>query len=314
MESGPSLRGVYVALATPLHADGSFDPAGTNRLLDYVMSGGVHGVVCLGSTGELTSLPRSMRGPFIQHVARQLDGTVPLIAGVAEDSIAETVIEIEQASQAGATAALVAPPHYSPIDQTGVYDFYAKVAAQVEMPLIVYHIPSFTGVTIAPETIQRLVADGIVVGLKDSGGDFEFLQRTWALAGATNDASVLTGDDSMLLAALVAGVTGAIAASPNVAPWLAVQLYEAYAQGRLDQARDLQAQLLELVITLRVGMFPAGIKAALELIGVCGPWPMPPGRPLSRSESQALQETLRRRGILREASTRMDALERQPAP
>src|SRR5690348_11305238 len=159
------LRGVLPALISPLTRDGAVDEAGTRRLVEHVLASGVHGLLPLGSTGETASLDESARRQVLAAVMDAAGGRVPVICGVAQTHLKAARAELAAAAAMGATAALVAPPFYYPIDQATVLDFYRRLADGSPLPILVYNIPQNTKVVIEPPTLSTLAHEGAVLGI-----------------------------------------------------------------------------------------------------------------------------------------------------
>ena len=286
------LRGVVPALASPLTRDGAVDEPGTRRLVERVIAGGVHGLLPLGSTGEVASLDERSRRALLETVMDAAAGRVPVLCGVARTSFPEAVAEVKAAAAAGAVAALVAPPFYYPTDQAGVLAFFRGLAAACELPLMVYNIPQFTKVVADPATVATLAREGAIVGIKDSSRDFDYFQRVCVATRELPDFRLFTGTDAMLLASLLIGGSGTICAAANVAPQWVVGAFEAFEKADWTAARSLQDRLIEFGGVMQRGVFPAAFKAALHLQGVCEPWPAPPAAPLDERGEAGLRERL----------------------
>jgi len=170
------LRGVLPALVTPLHRDGAVDEPAISRLVEHVLAGGVHGVLALGSTGEVASLGQAARRSVLAAVVKATDGRVPVICGVAQSRLADATADVIAAAELGAAAVLVAPPYYYPIDQPTVLSFYQTLAKTSPLPILVYNIPQNTKVVVEPATVAALARDGSVAGIKDSSRDFEYFE------------------------------------------------------------------------------------------------------------------------------------------
>lgn len=298
-----ALHGVLPALITPLHSDGTFDEDGSRRLVDHVLAGGVHGVLALGSTGEATSFETPVRRRILEVVTEAVGGRVPLLVGVAQTTVNGALEEIRAAHAVGARAALVVPPFYAPIDQPTVLAFYRQLAERSQLPILIYNIPGFTKVAVSPPVVARLAEEGAVAGIKDSSRDFEYFEQVLDAVGDRPDFAAFTGTDTTLLASMVVGAAGAITLSSNLAPAWGVRLYDAIRAGRWDEARQQQRLLLRLVMALRPGLFPTGVKAAMAMLGICGDTPAPPGAPLAGAERARLESDLRRLGLLGGANT-----------
>ena len=287
-----ALAGVLIALASPMTRGGAVDGAGIGRLVEHVISGGVHGVLALGSTGETASLDERARREVLDAVVTASAGRVPVLCGIAQSQLSTAIAEVAAAARAGADAALVAPPFYYPTDATGVLAFYREVAAGAEIPILVYNIPQFTKVAVDPTTLATLAREGAVQGIKDSSRDFEYFEGVCVATRDVPGFRIFTGSDTMLVASLAAGGAGTICGAGNVAPAWVVRIYEEFQRGDLEAARQSQDRLYTLVTVLRNGVFPLAIKCALHLQGVCEPWSAPPTRRLDEPLEARLREKL----------------------
>jgi 4-hydroxy-tetrahydrodipicolinate synthase len=292
------LSGVLPALVSPLHRDGSADESAIRRLVDHVIAGGVHGLLALGSTGEGASLAERIRWQVLTSVIEAGAGRVPVICGVAQPHIEAARGEVAAASRLGADAALVAPPFYYPTDQVTVRAFYRRLAADSKIPLLLYNIPQFTKVVAEPTTVVELATEGTIAGIKDSSRDFEYFENVRLATRSLEHFRMFTGSDTMLLASLAMGGAGTICGAANVAPSWVVRVFDDFQRGDWDSARADQEALIELVNVLRAGVFPASIKAALHLQGICEPWPAPPTAALDDAAMARLRESLDRWGLL----------------
>jgi 2-dehydro-3-deoxy-D-pentonate aldolase len=292
------LRGVLPALVTPLTRDGEVDEPAVERLVGHVLAGGVHGLLPLGSTGESASLDEKARRAMLAATVNAAAGRVPVICGVVQSRLAAARAEVKIAAELGATAALVAPPYYYPIDQATVLDFYRRVADASPLPLLVYNIPQNTKVVIEPATLATLAHEGAVAGVKDSSRDFEYFETVSVAVRDLPEFRIFTGSDTMLLASLAMGGAGTICGAGNIAPGWVVKIFDEFERGDLKAARIHQDLLLQLVLAVRGGVFPAAIKAAMHLQGICEPWPAPPVAPLDERATGRLREQLSEWGLL----------------
>jgi dihydrodipicolinate synthase/N-acetylneuraminate lyase len=278
------LRGTMAALATPWDAeDGRIDPGGLERLVARMVGGGVDGISPAGSTGEGGLLTPGQRAELTRRVRELVPAGLPVIAGLPLRTLAEAPAELDALAAAGADAALVAPPSYYPLSDDAVRRLYAELAEESPLPLVLYNIPVFTKVRLAPAVVGWLAAHPRIIGIKDSSRDVEYQQEV-IMATADADFAVLTGTDTLLVASLALGATGTIAGSVNLVPELVSGLYRAFTAGDLATAVRLERELAQIVAICRPGYFPAGWKAALEIAGVCARHPVPPGTPVSPEE------------------------------
>ncbi len=287
------LKGVLPALISPLRSNGKVDEDGVGRLVEHVLQGGVHGLLALGSTGETASLDEAARRAVLSSVVDAAAGRVPVMCGVAQSHLSAARIEIEAAARLGAASALVAPPFYYLIDQPTLIAFYRQVSRDSPIPILLYNIPQFTKIVAQPSSVATLAREGVIAGIKDSSRDFEYFEDV-ALATREMPAfRLFTGSDTMLLPSLVMGGAGTICGAGNVAPRWIVSIYEDYVRGDLATARNGQDRLYELVALLRAaGVFPASIKSACHLQGICEPWCAAPTQALDDQLEAKLRDRL----------------------
>ena len=298
------LTGVLPALISPLRSDGKVDEPAVTRLVEHVIAGGVRGVLALGSTGETASLDETSRRTIVSSVVGAAAGRVPVICGVAQSHLAAARVEVDAAARLGAAAALVAPPFYYLIDQATLLAFYRSLARDSPLPILLYNIPQYTKVVAQPETVATLAREGTIVGIKDSSRDFEYFEGVCIATRELPRFRIFTGSDTMLLAALAMGGAGTICGAANVAPGWIVGIYEDFQRRDVDAARAGQDRLYELVMALRGGVFPAAIKAACHLQGICEPWCAPPVAPLGDQAEAKLRDRLEAWGLLTPAIPR----------
>ena len=287
--------GVYPALATPLTETGRLSEAALDALTDRVIDDGVTGIAVLGSTGEVSGLAPEMRDAVQRRVQERANGRVPVLSGVADTVVDRIRAGLEAAGANGMAAALVPPPFYYPMGPSEVARFYTDLADRSPIPLVLYNIPPYTKVELSVEVVRDLAAHPRIIGLKDSGGRFLYLQE---LLSATRGQAftVVTGSDEMLLASLAVGAAGTICAAANAVAPFQVAIIRHYQAGRLDAARNLQERLMALVnVCRRHGGYKAW-KAILELQGFTPCRVAAPYEDVSEASRTVLQEALRALG------------------
>ena len=291
----PALEGVIVALLTPVDREGRVDHGALRQLVERLTSRGVAGVSPLGSTGEGYSLGLDQRLAVVDTVAGSVPAGMPVIPGVFAHNHEQAVAEIVAYADHGGTAVLAAPPCYYPLRAAEQEAYFSRLADATALPLVMYNIPAYTKVQIAPAVAAALAAHPRVAGLKDSGRDFGYaagLLDAVKAAGAAADFSVLTGTDSMLVSYMLAGARGTICASANVVPEVVLAVYEAVRAGKLDEALRLETRLRQVQAAFGIGAPPAAVKAAVASSGVGEPWLVPPRLPLTGAETAELVERL----------------------
>jgi dihydrodipicolinate synthase/N-acetylneuraminate lyase len=291
----PVLEGVIVALLTPVDRAGTVDHGALRSLVERLAGRGVTGVSPLGSTGEGYSLGLEQRLAVTDTVARSVPAGMPVIPGVFAHNHEQAVAEIAAYADHGGTAVLAAPPGYYPLSAAEQQGYFSRLADAAALPLVLYNIPVYTKVQIAPAVAAALAAHPRVAGLKDSGRDLGYAARLLdavAAAGAADDFSVLTGTDSLLVSYMLAGARGTICANANVVPELVLAAYDAVRAGKLDDALRLESRLRAVQAAFGTGAPPAAYKAAVAAAGVGEPWLVPPRLPLTEAETARLLDRL----------------------
>lgn len=287
-------QGVIPALLTPADSAGRVDHGALGHLVERVVERGVSGISPLGSTGEGYSLSLEQRLGVLDTVANLVPAGMPVIAGVFAHNPELAVAEIAAYADHGATAALLTPPSYYPLAAAEQLEHFSRIVDLTALPVVLYNIPVFSKIVLAPAVVVRLAAHQQVIGLKDSSRDLGYgteVLDTVAAAGV-HEFSVLTGTDSMLVEYMLAGAQGTICANANIVPELVGAVYEAVRAGKIDEAGQHQKRLRAVQAAFRTGASPAAYKAATAALGIGGPWLIPPRLPLEESLRAQLVERL----------------------
>jgi 4-hydroxy-tetrahydrodipicolinate synthase len=289
-------KGIVPALATPLRGNETADEVGLQRLVEHVIGAGVHGVFAVGSQGESFALSFAEKKRVFEIVVDAVDGRIPVYLGSGAVTTKESIALTRLAEDVGARAASVVTPYFISPSAEELYEHYAAIARATRLPVLLYSNPGRTGVGISPALAVRLSSIDNIVGIKDSSGDLaltaEYVRHT------DTGFAVLAGRDTLIYATLCVGGVGAIAATANVAPRLVVDIYEAFLAGELQRSREAQDSLIPLRLAFSMGTFPAVIKEALELMGICSGRAVAPVKRLSEAKREELCEVLRGLAIL----------------
>jgi dihydrodipicolinate synthase/N-acetylneuraminate lyase len=297
------LTGIFPPLVTPLKNRDALDLPAFERLIEHVIAGGVHGVFLLGTTGEGPGLSHRLRAEVVEHGCRVVGGRVPVLVGVTDTSFVESVRLGERAADAGASAVVVAPPHYFPISQGELISYVDEVAAVMPLPVLLYHIPSMTKVGFEPDTVRQLMNVPKVIGLKDSGRDMHALHLVRQFAVDRPDFSILVGPEELLAEAVLLGAHGGMCGGANMFPKLYVELFQAAQAGDLARARPLH----EIVMAVSSALYtvgPAtssyfrGIKCAMSLLGLCDNVLAEPYVPFAGDDLETIRQRLVALGTL----------------
>ncbi len=285
------LHGVIPPLVTPMHPDGSLNLAAMPTLVEAMLDAGVHAVFTPGSQSEAYALSADERAQVIDAALEAVNGRVPVIAGTGAITTRDAIAHSQRAARAGVDALSILTPYFVTPSQDEIYAYYADIAAAVSLPILGYSNPQRAVVKIAPATLGRLARDiPHFIGVKDSSGD---VAETAAIIRACPpEFKVFVGRDTLIYPSLCIGAAGTVALTVNVAPRLAVGIYEAFQAGDHARAHALQERLSILREGLpRFGSYPVWVKEAMALQGLpAGPTrkPILPLRDDQRAELRAL--------------------------
>jgi len=268
------LHGIIPPLITPLRDRDELDVAGLERLVEHVLGGGVKGLFILGTTGEGPGLSHRLRREMIDRVCRQVNRRVPVLVSVTDTSFVESVELANYAALKGASAVVIAPPYYLPEAQPELQEYLDHFLPESPLPLFLYNIPALTKVPFEMETLKRALDEPRIVGFKDSSGDLAYFKNVAELARQRPDWSLLAGPEEKLLDTLQLGGHGGVNGGANIFPALYVKLYEAFQEGKIARAQELQKQIQRVSDSLyRIGKYSSslikGIKCVLACRGIC---------------------------------------------
>lgn len=258
-------RGVYTALATPFNSRGEVDEKALHDLIEAQISAGVSGLVPMGTTGESPTLSHEEHSRIIEKVIRLADGRIPIIAGTGSNSTEEAIMLTKRAKEMGATASLQVVPYYNKPSQEGMYRHFMAIAEAVSLPMIIYNIAGRTGKNMETDTLMRLAAHPLVVGVKEASGDLG--QMMEVLSRRPQGFSVLSGDDNLTMPLVALGGDGVISVASHLIPKEMEALVEAAAKGDLETARKIHFKYLPLFKALFLDTNPIPVKTALSLQG-----------------------------------------------
>jgi 4-hydroxy-tetrahydrodipicolinate synthase len=259
-------NGVFTALVTPFKG-GKVDEKSFVALVERQIEAGIHGLVPVGTTGEISTLSHEEHRLVVELCVKTVAGRVPVIAGAGSNSTAEAIELVQHAKQVGADAALAVTPYYNRPSQDGLYAHYKAINDAVELPVFIYNVPSRTSVDISNATLERLSKLPNVAGIKDATGDLG--RASLQKLDCGEDWVMLTGDDPSGLGYIAHGGHGCISVTSNVAPEALARFYTAALAGDWSTARYLQARLIHLHKALFLDASPSPTKFALSHLGLC---------------------------------------------
>jgi len=287
-----NLSGSMCAIVTPFR-NGTIDEGAFRELINYQIENGTSAIVPCGTTGESATLSHEEHHRVIELTVRYVQGRVPVIAGTGSNCTAEAISLTRHAKSMGVDAALLITPYYNKPTQEGLYAHYMAVADAVDIPQLVYNVPSRAGVSIAPETVARLAKHPNIVGIKEASGSTDYVSRLASLC----DITILSGNDSMTLPLIALGAKGVISVVANVAPRQMADLVAAALEKNFEEAKRIHYQLYELMDVLFCETNPIPVKAALAMMGKISSEIRLPLTPLSEKNAPRLRAALAALGL-----------------
>ena len=285
----PVFTGSSAAIVTPFAADGP-DLHELRRLLEFQISSGTAAITVCGTTGEASAMTRSERLRVVEAAVRFTDGRVPVIAGVGSNDTSRAVGFALDAKSAGADALLAVTPYYNKTTQDGLVAYYETLADAAAMPVIAYNVPSRTGMTIRPETYERISRHPYLAGTKEASGSVRLVGEI--LHRCRPGFTVWSGSDSDTVAFLAMGAKGVISVAANVVPRLMAEMTALARAGDFRAASEIQRRLLPLDEALFSEVNPIPVKEAVRLLGYGSGLPRPPLVPCPPDITRRLREEL----------------------
>lgn len=290
-------EGAGVALITPFRPDGEVNYEKLEEILEEQIAGGTDAIISCGTTGESSTMTHEEHLDVIRFTCQVVKKRIPVIAGTGSNSTREAQYMSEGAEKAGADGLLMVTPYYNKATQNGLYTHYRTVAEHVKIPILLYHVPSRTGVTMKPETIARLCTEvPNIVGVKEASANFSAIAEMMSMAGEHID--LYSGNDDQVVPLLSLGGKGVISVLSNVAPRQAHEICASFFRGDVKKSCELQLAAIPLINALFCEVNPIPVKAAMNLMGKeVGPMRLP----LTEMEPQnqeRLAKAMREYGIL----------------
>jgi len=253
-----------VAIVTPF-IDGQIDEQGLIDLIEFHIANGTHGIVPCGTTGESATMSHEEHHRVVELTVKTVNGRVPVLAGSGSNSTAEAIDLTTNARNAGVDGVLMVSPYYNKPSQEGLYQHYKSVAEAVDVPIILYNVPSRTSSNILPQTVARLAQIENIVGIKEASADLNQISQIIKLC--PDDFSVLSGDDFTSMPTVLIGGTGLISVTSNVAPRDMADMIDAALAGDLAKANQMHYKLFPLMQAMFYDTNPVPAKKSLEIMG-----------------------------------------------
>ncbi len=287
-----NLKGVGVALVTPFHKDGSIDFKSFKKLIDHVSAGKVDYLVPLGTTGESVTMNKDERTAVLDFVKEENTKNLPIVVGFGGNNTRDLLNCLNEIDFDGVDAILSVSPMYNKPSQRGIYQHYKAIADVCSVPIILYNVPSRTGCNISAETTLSLAADfRNIIGIKEASGNFDqFMQ---ILKDKPKNFLMISGDDTVTLPLIALGADGVISVVANAYPKEFSSMVHHAMEGNFSDARKLHYKLLDITNSLFMENNPAGIKAALSLLGITQEFVRLPLVPVSKATQNKMMAVMK---------------------
>ncbi len=284
-------EGAYTAMVTPFDKKGKLDEDGLRENVKFQIKKGINGLVPVGSTGECSTLSYEEHNQVIEVVVDAARGKVPVLAGTGSNSTWEAIMLTKHAKEVGADGALLVVPYYNKPTQAGLYAHFKKLAEEVDIPQVIYNIPSRTAVNMLPETMAKLAKLKNIVGVKEATGDIKQVAKIIELTRG-EDFSVISGNDSDTLAVMKLGGVGVISVASNIVPDRVVKIVESFRSGDVKMAEKIDRELSLLYKALFIETNPGPVKMAMNWMGMAAGGPRLPLVELEPENQEKLRKVL----------------------
>lgn len=269
-----ALRGIIPPMITPLIDTDTLDLKGIENLVEHLVNGGVSGIFILGTTGEAQHLSIKIKAELIKKTCVCVNGRVPVLVGITDTSVYESIKLAVIAAEYGAEAVVAAPPYYFALGQPELVEYYELLADKSPLPLYLYNMPSHTKTMIEPGTVMTLSGHKNIIGLKDSSANGVYFCKLLTMFKDNPDFELFVGPEEMMASVVLMGAHGGVSGGANVYPDIFVEVYNAAAEKDVDKTIELQSKMMcvsnELYGIGRFGSsYIKGIKTALSLKGIC---------------------------------------------
>ena len=290
-------KGAGVAIATPFDENNKIDFDRFGTLIDYQVDHHTDAIIVCGTTGEASTMTHAEHIETIRYCVERVAGRIPVVAGTGSN-MTETAVHLTKAAEeAGADGALLVTPYYNKATQKGLIGHFSEIAANTSLPIILYNVPSRTGCKLEAPTIATLVKNcENIVGIKEATGSLAFAAEV--LYETQGDIDLYSGNDDVIVPILSLGGKGVISVLSNVAPDETHEMCQAYFDGNVDRARELQLKYTELIRALFCEVNPIPVKKALELMGFYGPNLRMPLSEMEPEHTERLVKAMKDTGIL----------------
>ena len=295
--SHPTIRGSLVALITPFNEDGSVNFDKLGELIDFHLANSTDALVILGTTGESSTMSHEEDNAVCEYTVKRVAGRIPVIAGSGSNSTQTMLEKSLSYERLGADGLLLITPYYNKTNEEGMYLHFKTVADAVKIPCILYNVPGRTGCNISVANVARLSQHPNIVGIKEASGNMSYAAKVAKYL--SDDFAMYSGNDDMIVPLLSIGASGVISVLANIAPKETHQMVFDYLEGRTDDARRAQIELLDVINDLFIEVNPVPVKEAMNLLGMdVGGYRLPLTQ-MTEAHRETLRSSLAAAGFLK---------------
>jgi len=291
-------KGIIPPMITPLLSNYKLDHEGIDRLVEHMIGGGIHGLFVLGTTGEAPSLSYPLRYELVERVCKQVAGRIPVLVGITDTSLPESIRLAEKSKEYGADAVVSAPPYYYAPSQQELIEYYEDLADHLPLPLFLYNMPSHVKVSFDAETVRAIAKHPNVIGLKDSSGVMVYFHTLIQMMKKERpDFSLLVGPEELTAEAVMLGADGGVNGGANMFPSLYTALYEAALNRDIEKVLQLQEKVMYISNTIyKIGRYGSsylkGVKTTCSLLGLCSDFMASPYHKFRTEERSKVMKVL----------------------
>lgn len=295
MNTKTIFKGVATALITPLDENGvNYEKLG--KLIDWQIEEGINAIVICGTTGEASTLTDEEHRAVIKYAVERANKRIPIIAGTGSNDTDYAVDLTKFACEVGVDGVLVVTPYYNKTSQAGLVKMFTTIADNSTVPVILYNVPSRTGVNIEPATYEKLAQHPMISGIKEASGSISALAKTASLLKGKLD--IYSGNDDEIVPIMSLGGVGVISVLSNLMPKKTVEICDSFFNGNIEKARDLQLELLPLINALFSDVNPIPVKAAMSHMGFCDNYLRLPLVEMADDKEKILVELMKEQNLI----------------
>lgn len=289
------MKGIIVPLVTPLLDNDTIDVPGLERLIEHVISGGVHGIFVLGTTGEFAGLGYRLKSQMVSLTCEIVRSRVPVLVGITDPAFSESLQLEKVALECGADAVVMAPPFYFTTSQSEYIGYIKRIMSHLTLPMFLYNMPAHTKMNIEPDTVKLLAKIPGIIGIKDSSSNLAYFNQVRSELHDRRDFSFMVGTEEFMAEFVIMGGHGGVTGGANMFPKLFVDLFHAAGTHSFDKIIPLQEKVMQISTTIyKVGSYGSsylkGLKCALSVMGICNDFVAEPFMKFGDKERERIEK------------------------